>query len=64
LSFSPVSGHLSVASWDNKVYIYEVNEDGSNQGKTMMDLKAPALSTCWSKVCCIPSRHSAHTCSS
>lgn len=50
LSFSPVSGHLSVASWDNKVYIYEVNEDGSNQGKTMMDLKAPALSTCWSKV--------------
>jgi hypothetical protein len=56
LSFSPVSGHLSVASWDNKVYIYEVNEDGSNQGKTMMDLKAPALSTCWSKVCYIPSR--------
>lgn len=61
LSFSPVSGHLSVASWDNKVYIYEVNEDGSNQGKTMMDLKAPALSTCWSKVRWVRPGHLTHT---
>ncbi|KAI4725837.1 WD40 repeat-like protein [Aureobasidium sp. EXF-10728] len=49
LSFSPVSGHLSVASWDNKVYIYEVQSNGANEGKTQIDLKAPALSTCWSK---------------
>lgn len=50
LAFSPVSGHLSVASWDNKVYIYEVQGNGSNEGKASFDLKAPALSTCWSKV--------------
>ncbi|KAH0050913.1 WD40 repeat-like protein, partial [Aureobasidium melanogenum] len=49
LAFSPVSGHLSVASWDNKVYIYEVQGNGSNEGKASFDLKAPALSTCWSK---------------
>ncbi|KAH0405681.1 hypothetical protein KCU90_g24839, partial [Aureobasidium melanogenum] len=47
LAFSPVSGHLSVASWDNKVYIYEVQGNGSNEGKASFDLKAPALSTCW-----------------
>lgn len=50
LAFSPVSGHLSVASWDNKVYIYEVQGNGTNAGKASFDLKAPALSTCWSKV--------------
>ncbi|CAD0088356.1 unnamed protein product [Aureobasidium mustum] len=49
LAFSPVSGHLSVASWDNKVYIYEVQSNGTNEGKASFDLKAPALSTCWSK---------------
>ena len=50
LAFSPVSGHLSVASWDNKVYIYEVQSNGTNEGKASFDLKAPAPSTCWSKV--------------
>ncbi|KAI5201619.1 WD40 repeat-like protein [Aureobasidium subglaciale] len=48
LSFSPVSLHLSVASWDNKVRIYEVDPNGGS-GKALIDLGAPALSTCWSK---------------
>lgn len=51
LSWSPQSNHLSVASWDNKVRIYEINGEGQSAGKALIDLGAPALSTCWSKVC-------------
>ncbi|TIA20789.1 WD40 repeat-like protein [Aureobasidium pullulans] len=49
LSWSPQSNHLSVASWDNKVRIYEINGEGQSAGKALIDLGAPALSTCWSK---------------
>jgi WD40 repeat protein len=51
IKFSPQSNHLSVASWDNKVRIYEINQDGTSAGKALFDLTAPALSTCWSQVC-------------
>lgn len=50
LSFSPVSNHLAVASWDSKVRIYEVNAQGG-EGKAMYDHQGPVLSTHWSSVC-------------
>lgn len=50
LSFSPVSNHLAVASWDNKVRIYEINAQGG-EGKALYDHQGPVLSTHWSSVC-------------
>ncbi|CAD0056010.1 unnamed protein product [Aureobasidium pullulans] len=38
LSWSPQSNHLSVASWDNKVRIYEINGEGQSAGKALIDL--------------------------
>lgn len=49
LSFSPVSNHLAVASWDKKVRIYEVNAQGG-EGKALFEHEAPVLSVDWSKV--------------
>lgn len=49
LSFSPVSNHLAVASWDKKVRIYEVNGQGG-EGKALFEHEAPVLSCDWSKV--------------
>lgn len=50
LSFSPVSNHLAVASWDSKVRIYEINAQGG-EGKALYDHQGPVLSTHWSSVC-------------
>lgn len=50
ISFSPVSNHLAVASWDKKVRIYEIAENGTSQGKAMFEHEAPVLSCHWSKV--------------
>ena len=50
LSFSPVSEHLAVASWDKKVRIYEINAQGSSEGKALFEHEQPVLSCCWSKV--------------
>ncbi|CAG8949817.1 hypothetical protein HYFRA_00004141 [Hymenoscyphus fraxineus] len=47
LSFSPVSNHLAVASWDNKVRIYEINAQGG-EGKAAFDHQGPVLSCHWS----------------
>lgn len=51
LRFSPVAEYLAVASWDKKVRIYEVADNGSTQGKALFDHEGPVLSCCWSKVC-------------
>ena len=50
ISFSPVSDHLAVASWDKKVRIYEINEQGQSQGKALFEHEGPVLNCCWSPV--------------
>ncbi|EGE79640.1 Poly(A)+ RNA export protein, variant [Blastomyces dermatitidis ATCC 18188] len=47
LAFSSVSDHLAVASWDKKVRIYEINEQGQSEGKAIFEHEAPVLSCCW-----------------
>ena len=48
LAFSPTAEILSVASWDNKVRIYEISQSGAN-GKAMYEHTGPVLSTHFSK---------------
>jgi mRNA export factor len=48
LAFSPVAEILSVASWDNKIRIYEIGQGGVN-GKAMYEHAGPVLSTHFSK---------------
>lgn len=48
--FSPASEHLAVASWDKKVRIYEVDQNGNTQGKALFEHEGPVLNCCWSKV--------------
>ena len=48
--FAPQQDFLSVASWDNKIRIYEVNEQGQSQGKAELQLGGPVLSTAWMPV--------------
>lgn len=50
LAFSPVSEHLAVSSWDKKVRIYEINDQGQSEGKALFEHEAPVLSCCWSPV--------------
>ena len=50
LSFSPTADLLAVASWDKKVRIYEVNDQGASQGKALFEHEAPVLACCWSPV--------------
>jgi mRNA export factor len=50
LAFSPVSDHLAVASWDKKVRIYEVTEQGTNSGKAAFEHEGPVMGCDWSKV--------------
>lgn len=50
LAFSPVSEHLAVASWDKKVRIYEINDQGQSEGKAFFEHEAPVLNCCWSPV--------------
>lgn len=47
LSFSPQAELLSVASWDKKVRIYEVDNSGNTQGRAMFEHQAPVLSSQW-----------------
>lgn len=49
LQFSPTADFLAVASWDKKVRIYEVNEQGRSEGKAAIDFEAPALACAWSE---------------
>jgi len=48
LAFSPTAEILSVASWDNKIRIYEISQNGVN-GKAMYEHTGPVLSTHFSK---------------
>lgn len=50
LRFSPASDHLSVASWDKKVRIYEIDAQGQGKGVAMFEHEGPVLDTCWSNV--------------
>lgn len=50
IRFSPATDHLSVASWDKKVRIYEIDSNGNTQGKALFEHEGPVLSTCWSPV--------------
>lgn len=50
ISFHPKANYLSVASWDNKVRIYEIDGQGKSSGKAMIDFQGPVLSTAWSVV--------------
>lgn len=47
LAFSPQAELLSVASWDKKVRIYEINANGDSQGRAMYEHQQPVLSTHW-----------------
>jgi len=49
ISFSSMSEHLAVASWDKKVRIYEISADGNSAGKAMFEHDGPVLSVTWSK---------------
>lgn len=51
MCFSPASEHLAVASWDKKVRIYEINEQGQSEGKALFEHEAPVLNCCWAPVC-------------
>ncbi len=50
LAFSPTGDFLAVSSWDKKVRIYQVNEQGQSEGKAQMDFGAPVLNCAWSDV--------------
>jgi len=49
LSFSPTADFLAVGSWDNKVYVYEINQQGA-QGKWVFECQGHVLGLGWSKV--------------
>jgi WD40 repeat protein len=51
ISFHPKANFLSVASWDQKLRIYEIDNQGQSAGKAMIQFEAPVLSTAWSVVC-------------
>ena len=50
LAFSPVADYLAVTSWDKKMRIYQVNEQGQSEGKIHVDFDGPVLSCAWSAV--------------
>lgn len=49
--FYSQSDHLAVASWNNKVRIYEITPDKQSQPRAIFEHKGPVLSRHWSKVC-------------
>jgi len=62
LSFSPTADYLAVASWDKRLRIYEVSEQGQSQGKAEITFDAPVLSCSWSHVRIHTSRTHPKTC--
>lgn len=50
LRFSPQADFLAVASWDKKVRIYAVSEQGQSEGKAAIDFEGPVLNCAWSDV--------------
>lgn len=51
LSWSPTVDHLAVASWDNKVTLYNVTQSRAGQKRLVMDFNGPVLDCAWSLVC-------------
>ncbi|RMZ81773.1 hypothetical protein DV738_g1968, partial [Chaetothyriales sp. CBS 135597] len=49
LQFSPAADFLAVSSWDKKVRIYQVSEQGQNEGKAAFDFDLPVLNCAWSE---------------
>ncbi|GAB7364870.1 hypothetical protein MBLNU230_g5661t1 [Neophaeotheca triangularis] len=49
LAFSGQSDHLAVASWDKKVRIYEIDQQGKSKGVALFEHEGPVLGTAWSK---------------
>lgn len=50
IRFSPVAEYLAVASWDKKVRIYEIDQQGQSKGLAFFEHQGPVLSCAWSKV--------------
>lgn len=53
LSFSPGQSQqdfLAIASWDNKVRIYEINQSGQSQGRHAFEHSQPVFDCDFSKV--------------
>lgn len=50
LQFSPTGDFLAVSSWDKKVRIYQVSEQGQSEGKAAIDFEAAVLNCAWSNV--------------
>lgn len=50
LTFSPTADILAIASWDNKVRLYQIASNGSSEGKHIYEHDGPALSLDFSKV--------------
>lgn len=50
IRFSPTQDALAVSSWDKKVRIYKVSEQGQNEGMAAIDFDAPVLNCAWSDV--------------
>ena len=51
LAFNPAADFLSVASWDGRIRIYSVSEQGASEGKAELVGDKPVLATAWSSVC-------------
>jgi len=50
VAFNPAHDFLAVSSWDSKVRIYEINEQGQSQGKAQIEFGGPVLGCAWSQV--------------
>lgn len=53
LAFSPAANtpdFLAVASWDNKVRVYEIAQNGQSQGRHVYEHSQPVLNCDFSKV--------------
>ncbi|KAH8813100.1 WD40-repeat-containing domain protein [Xylogone sp. PMI_703] len=48
LSWSPQTNHLAASSWDNKVYIYDINTSESKKFRIYFELGGPVLDCHWS----------------
>jgi mRNA export factor len=51
VAFSPTGDFLAVASWDKKMRIYQVTDQGTSEGKAAVDFDGPVLGCAWSSVC-------------
>ncbi|KLO19343.1 WD40 repeat-like protein [Schizopora paradoxa] len=49
LAFSSAGNFLAAGSWDNKVRIYEINDQKQSQGRAMYEHQGPVLDLYWNK---------------